>query len=511
MEKGRAEEELKKKLEQRRRKRKEIEAAKRQVIPETAANANPAGDATVGSTAAGPHEPSTPPLPPVLTRFDTDDVVLNLTPSEGEDAFVQVAEARTKVARGILRSRQGSGLHLPPDSPASALIPESIVSENVQTSQEVCEVDSGAGALHEAVSFDSNEVAVTAKAPPSPARDDDENYALQSHLQGNPECADLPSSTAEAVTNADDVEGDLEIENDRQARRQEEAVAARSAALRRWAARAQTRVRQTSDAGAEVALAPEAMDSQSVYSTSTQQEEFAAEKVQTKPEATPPASLASGDTVTSGTRTERLQSRVDSLKRLFAATQDEDSVVSAQASSTAEGIDTTGSEHPPPPKGYADDIYKQAGSPIGVASANVPWVPKREFEGSASATVAIESERLLLQENMEEAHTQGQDGTSPPRLGRGFLNGFEEADPDQEGVTVQSANRNRTFMSDSAPPPRRAFFDMIEEADPDEEDFWVQQPTISRGGTATRAGPSLGQIAHDIQFIEEIPSDDDIE
>ena len=66
-------------------------------------------------------------------------------------------------------------------------------------------------------------------------------------------------------------------------------------------------------------------------------------------------------------------------------------------------------------------------------------------------------------------------------------------------------------MSDSAPPPRRAFFDMIEEADPDEEDFWVQQPTISRGGTATRTGPSLGQIAHDIQFIEEIPSDDDIE
>ena len=55
------------------------------------------------------------------------------------------------------------------------MVPESIVSENVQTSQEVCEVDSGAGALHEAVSFESNEVAVTAKAPPSHAPDDDEN------------------------------------------------------------------------------------------------------------------------------------------------------------------------------------------------------------------------------------------------------------------------------------------------------------------------------------------------
>ena len=82
-----------------------------------------------------------------------------------------------------MRSRQGSGLHLPPDSPASALVPESIVSENVQTSQEVCEVDSGAGALHEAVSFESNEVAVTAKAPPSHAPDDDENDALQSHIK----------------------------------------------------------------------------------------------------------------------------------------------------------------------------------------------------------------------------------------------------------------------------------------------------------------------------------------
>ena len=51
-----------------------MKAARRQVIPETAANANPAGDATVGSTAAGPHEPSTPPLPPVtaITLINRD-------------------------------------------------------------------------------------------------------------------------------------------------------------------------------------------------------------------------------------------------------------------------------------------------------------------------------------------------------------------------------------------------------------------------------------------------------